>query len=147
MESRLNELDTFFDHYADVFNNALNGNNPDPEEVAQMFASHFIAANPFGVIPGQNDISFREAMEKGYAHYRSIGIEGMKIISKNITILDSYHALVRVLWKSHFTDHEGKTGSIDFENIYFIQTLGSVHKIFAYITGDEQAALKNAGLV
>jgi hypothetical protein len=38
-------------------------------------------------------------------------------------------------------------GDIEFENFYFTQTKENEHKIFAYITGDEQAALKESGLV
>lgn len=86
-------------------------------------------------------------MDKGYAFYRNIGITSMDIVSKTITPLDNFHTITKVRWKSNFIKKDGLKSSIEFENIYFTQTKDSQHKVFAYITGDEQAALKEAGLL
>ena len=141
------QMDDFFNHYRDVFNNAVRGDNPDIEQTAELFSACFIAANPSGVNCGQNNESFRDAMEKGYSFYKKIGITSMDIVSKQITVLNEFHTMVKVHWKSNFLKRDGLSGSIEFENIYFIQTRETQHKVFAYITGDEQAALKEAGLV
>lgn len=61
--------------------------------------------------------------------------------------MDNIHSMARILWRSNFIKRDGVKGSIEFENIYFIQTKDAQHKVFAYITGDEQAALKEAGLL
>ena len=71
----------------------------------------------------------------------------MEIISKQITLLDDFHAMVKVYWKSNFIKKDGSNGSIEFANIYFTQTRENQHKVFAYITGDEQAVLREFGLI
>ncbi len=40
----------------------------------------------------------------------------------------------------------GGEEQIDFDNIYFVQTIGGVPRIFGYITGDEQKLLRERGL-
>lgn len=147
MDNKEQQIDDFFNHYSDVFNTAIKGDTPDMERTAALFSTCFIAANPAGVNCGENNETFRDAMQKGYAFYKNIGITSMDIVSKKITLLDEFHAMVKVCWKSNFLKKDGLRGSIEFENIYFTQTKDNQHKVFAYITGDEQAALKEAGLV
>jgi hypothetical protein len=144
---RKQQLDEFFDHYRDVFNEALKADVPDIERTAELFSSCFLAANPSGVNCGENNDPFREALKKGYGFYKSIGMTSMDIVSKEITLLDDFHAMAKIHWKSNYLKRDGVKGSIEFDNIYFIQTRTDRHKVFAYITGDEQAALKAAGLV
>jgi len=141
------QADDFFDHYCDVFNKAMKEDMPDIERTAALFSACFIAADPSGVHCGQNDETFRDAMQKGYAFYKEIGITSMDIVSKKITILDDLHTMVKVFWRSNFLKKDGVRGIIEFENIYFTQAKDTQHRVFAYITGDEQAALKEAGLV
>lgn len=71
----------------------------------------------------------------------------MDIVSKEITLLDDFHAMAKIHWKANYLKRDGLKGSLEFENIYFIQTREERHQVFAYITGNEQAALKEAGLV
>ena len=147
MNKREQSLNAFFEIYRDVFNDALNENHTDIEPTAELFSSCFIAVDPSGVNCGHNDEVLRNAMIKGYAFYKSIGITNMEIISKKITLLDDFHSMVRIHWQSNYLKKDGLKGSIKFENLYFIQTKNDQHKVFAYITGDEQAALKNIGLI
>ena len=147
MENRERQIDTFFNFYCDIFNKAVKSEIPGIERTAELFSPCFIAANPSGVHCGQNDETFRDAMKNGYAFYRDIGITSMDIVSKDITLLDNLHAMTKVHWKSNFIKKDGLQVSIEFENIYLTQSKGSQHRVFAYITGDEQAALKDAGLI
>jgi hypothetical protein len=147
MDNMEQQMDNFFNRYSDVFNNALRRDIPDIEQTAELFSNCFVGANPLGVNCSQNNETFRDYMQKGYAFYKKIGITSMNIVSKKITVLDEFHTMVKVRWKSGFLNRDGQKGSIEFENIYFIQTSNNQHKVFAYITGDEQAALKEAGLV
>ena len=147
MGDREKQLENFFNHYCDVFNKAIKDDAPDIEQTAELFSTCFIGASPSGVDCGQNNETFREAMQKGYAFYKNIGITSMEIVSKKITLLDDFHAMVKISWKSSFRKTDGQKSSIEFENIYFTQTRDDRHKVFAYITGDEQAALKDAGLI
>ena len=146
MENREQQIDGFFDRYSDVFNKALKGGIPEIEQTAELFSTCFIAANPSGVNCGQNNETFLDTMQQGYSFYKNIGITSMDIVSKKITLLDELHAMARVLWKSNYIK-DGTQGSIEFENIYFIQTKEDQLKIFGWITGDEQAALKEYGLL
>jgi hypothetical protein len=147
MDERDQQIEVFFNHYCEEFNKAINEESPDIELTAELFSTCFIGASPSGVDCGQNNEIFRDAMREGYAFYKSIGITSMDIVSKNITLLDDFHAMVKVGWKSTFLKSDGLKSSITFENIYFTQTRGARPKVFAYITGDEQAALKEAGLI
>jgi hypothetical protein len=136
----------FFDRYRDDFNASLHLEDPDMGQFADKFADWFIGANPKGVNCGKNDETFREAMRQGYAFYRSIGITSMEIISREITLLDDFHTMVSIHWQSNYMKKDGAAGNIFFKNIYFMQAQQNQLRIFAYITGDEQAALKEAGL-
>lgn len=48
--------------------------------------------------------------------------------------------------KANFTKADNSKGSIEFDNIYFVQTKENQHKAFAWITGNEQSALKKVWL-
>lgn len=140
-------IENFFDRYAERFNGFLKNDVVDSEETAACFSECFVESSPLGVICGKNDEQFRAAIPQGYGFYKSIGISSMDIISKAITVLDEFHVMVRIHWNSAFITRESSRGSIEFDVIYFLQTKGEEFKIFAYITGDEQAALKENGLI
>lgn len=147
MSNRIQQLQAFFKLYADSFNNALNEDTPDIEWTVNSFSNSFIAANPLGVTCGQNNEEFNSAIFQGYALYKSIGVKAMDIISIETTELDDFHAMTKVRWKSSYVKKDNSKGNIEFDNYYFTQTKLKEHKIFAYITGDEQAALKEHGLI
>src|SRR5690606_13109442 len=117
------------------------------EESANLYSSCFIGANPSGVQCGSNDHQLKDSIMKGYEFYKKIGITSMEIVSTEITILDDIHSMTRVHWKSHYNKPDSSSGSIEFENIYFTQSIKDQHKVFAWITGDEQAVLKEHGLI
>lgn len=147
MDNRKQQIDNFFNQYSEIFNHAIKTAVPDMEQTAGLYAECFIGANPLGVQCGRNDREFRSVMLKGYAFYKEIGIISMEILSKEITILDEFHTMTKVRWKSNFIKKDNAKGEIQFENIYFTQTKENQHKVFAWITGDEQAALKEQGLI
>jgi hypothetical protein len=147
MDTVKQDLENFFDAYEARFNDALKGLPVDIEGTTAAFADNFIEASPKGIICGQNDDTFREAIPKGYDYYRSIGTRSMRIVWRNITPLDDYHALVKIHWQALYDRSDGDEEKIDFDVIYFVQTLGDTPKIFAYITGDEQRVLQEHGLI
>ena len=72
----------------------------------------------------------------------------MDIVLLETAILDGFHEMTKIRWKCSYTTKDNNLhGSIEFENFYFTQTKEREHRIFAYITGDEQAALKEKGLI
>ena len=148
MNKRIQQLNDFFNSYALRFNDALKNENPDIEGTENSFSGCFIAANPSGVVCGNNNEDFKTAMLEGYAFYKSIGITSMDIASLEITILNGFHEMTKIRWKcSYVKKKDSSKGSIEFENFYFTQSKENEHKIFAYITGDEQTALKENGLI
>ena len=147
MDKRVRQLEDFFEQYAENFNAAIKTETPDAEKTAVSFADCFIEASPAGINCGKNDSQFREMIPKGYAFYKKIGIVSMDIISKEITLLDDSHAMVKIYWRSGFIRKDKSKGEIDFSVIYFLQDKENECRIFAYITGDEQKALKENGLI
>ncbi len=147
MDTRIKEIENFFNRYESRFNRALKGEVPDIDGTASSFADSFIEASPKGVNCAGNDEQFRIAIPQGYAFYKNIGITSMDIISKEINILDNYHTMAKIHWQCNFFKKDNAKGHIEFDVIYFLQTIESECKIFAYITGDEQRALKENGLI
>lgn len=139
------QIEQFFGEYEKRFAEGLAG-NAVADETAKAFADFFVEASPDGIIGGKNDQEFRDRVPQGYDFYRSIGITKMEIRQLDITELNEQHYMVEVYWES-FYDKDGEPGSIEFSVIYFLQHLNGSLKVFAYITGDEQAVLKEKGLV
>jgi len=74
----------FFDRYASVFKQALDG-DVDMNEVAALYACEFIAASPGGVMAGKNDDQLKQAMAQGYARYRAMGTKEMRIRNVHVS--------------------------------------------------------------
>ncbi len=143
----------FFHAYEARFMRALQGDNKvegavdDIEGTINAFAEHFIEASPVGVVAGKNDDTFRKLIPRGNEFYRSIGTQLMTIRNIAIAELNEYHVMATVEWDSRYKRSDGKEIAISFEVIYLLQHIDGALKIFAYITGDEQQALREAELI
>ena len=137
----------FFDDYAKRFNEALKGSEPDVEKTIASFATFFLESNPNKIILTKNDETFKASIPQGFAYYRSIGLQNMKICSKAITILDDYHALVKIHWQSLYIKKEGNKAELGFDTHYMIRFIDDAVKIFCYVSGDEQQFMEQNGLV
>jgi hypothetical protein len=71
----------------------------------------------------------------------------MDILSMQITILDNLHAIVKIHWNISYVRKNRIKGDIAFDVFYLLQKTGDDVRIFGYITGDEQQALKEEGLI
>ena len=149
MNERLNErIRDFFAQYEARVNSALQATaKADAKATAQAFSDCFIAANPGGVACGKNDEQFQLQILQGFEYYRSIGTKSMKISGLKVTALDEFHVQAIIRWQSDYVRRDGKGERIDFDVIYLLQTIGERPKIFAYITGDEERALREKGLI
>ena len=149
-ETAMDELvviEQFFTEYEAGFNRALaEPGAVNAETTAAAFADCFIAASPHGVNCGRNDRALLDHVAKGYAFYREIGVKAMRIRVLAPTPLDRWHWGVRVGWASEY-EHDGRTGTIEFEVLYFLQVLDRRPRIFAWIAGDEEEAFREHGLV
>jgi hypothetical protein len=84
---------------------------------------------------------------RGFAHYRRMGTQLMDIRHLDVTVLDPVHAMAKVRWHSEYRRKDGGEVSIDFDVIYLLRVKDGPPKIFAYISGDEQQALREHGVI
>jgi hypothetical protein len=137
----------FFEEYCAAFNRSL-GERVDTDAIMSAFADCFVGASPQGVSCGHNGAHFREVLETGYKFYKDVGTERMNVRGVDVTEIAPDHHSVRVAWRADYKRRDGSPVSIDFDVTYFLQTQrGQGPKIFAYVTGDEMAALEQHGLL
>lgn len=145
-EERLRQVESFFASYAELFNRSLRGEKIDVDDVAGSFAPYFVQASPGGVQGGKNGILFRWLIPRGFAHYRKIGTKQMTITGIELEPLDPQHALAKVHWDSRYEKKDGGDERIEFEVTYLLHFHHGEPKIFGYIAGDEQRALREHGI-
>lgn len=143
MEASVRNL---FERYECLFNRALGG-NVDMDEIASLYSSEFIGAAPAGVKAGRNDDQFRQALAQGYVHYRAIGTKEMRIRNVRLSPIDDHHCLTHVAWTATYARGDQPDVAIDFDVHYFVQKLGAQPKVFGWVSGDEQAVLRQHGII
>jgi hypothetical protein len=136
----------FFDEYAKRFNAFLVAGKIDIEGTVNSFAPFFVESSPVGINGGKNDQTFQDNLIKGYGFYKSIGTKSMRVDSLSLQPLDEFHWLATVHWVSVY-EKDGSEIIIPFQVLYMLRSRDGDIKIFAYITGDEQAVLKAHGLL
>lgn len=143
MERAVREL---FERYESFFNRSLGG-DMDTAEIASLYASEFIGAAPSGVMAGKNDDQFKQVMAQSYAHYRAIGTKEMRIRNVRLSPIDEHHCVAHVAWTALYARKDQPDVVIDFEVHYFVQKLGEEPKVFGWVSGDEQALLREHGII
>jgi hypothetical protein len=143
MEASVRKL---FKRYERVFNAALHG-DVDMDDVAALYASDFIAASPAGVMTGKNDEQLKQVMAQGYARYRAIGTKEMRIQGLRISPMDEHHCVAHVAWRATYVRNDKPDVTIDFDVHYLVQQIGATPKVFGWVSGDEQAVLKEHGII
>ncbi|MFL5015017.1 MAG: nuclear transport factor 2 family protein [Rhizobium sp.] len=143
METAVRNL---FARYQRFFNRALNG-DVDLDANASFYASAFIAASPAGVMAGKNDDQLGRLMEQGYERYRATGTKEMRIRDLRLSPIDECHCVAHVAWTGIYARRDAPDISIDFDVHYLVQKLNGEPKIFGWVSGDEQALLKEYGIV
>jgi hypothetical protein len=141
-----NMVRPFFYAYANHMNNSLL-KEIESEAITGAFSDYFVGASPAGVLGGSNDERFRQVIEEGVRFYKRIGVRSMNVLSCDVAILDEYHAMATIGWQCVYEKPPANSGEILFTVRYLVQQLDKAVRIFAYITGDEQKALREKGLV
>lgn len=143
------KIEQFFHRYQQRFQRALDDpGDVDAEGVVAAFADYFVGSSPAGVRGGKNGLMFKFAIARGFARYRKIGTVSMKIAAIETTALDKLHALAKVTWDSRYRRRkDGADVRIVFANVYLLRLQREGPRIFAYVTGDEEALLKKHRLV
>lgn len=149
MPDRITEIEEFFKAYARRSDEALhNPPKEDIEGIVEAFAPYFVGANPKGVYGGPNGDAFRKMIPDGFRRYREAGGTAMRIARVKPTAIDDHNAMARVDWEFDYTRaKDGRKGTIVFQNIYFLNFAEGKPKVFAYITPDEEQAMKDHGLI
>jgi hypothetical protein len=136
----------FFERYESFFNRSIGG-DMDMDEVAALYASEFIAASPAGVMTGKNDDQLKQFMAQGYEHYRAIGTKEMRIRNVRLSPMDEHHCVAHVAWTATYARKDQSDVAIDFDVHYFVQKLDGEPKVFGWVSGDEQALLREHGII
>lgn len=149
MTDRKQEIESFFADYARRSNDALR--EPpieDIEGMAAAFAPYVVGAGPAGVFGSPNDDKLRDMLPRGFARYREIGGKAMRAVRVKVTELDDFNAFARVDWEFDYERRsDGRKGTIAFQNIYFLNFADGSPRVFAYVTPDEEQAMKDHGLL
>lgn len=143
MESAVKQL---FERYERLFNQALGG-DADMDAVASLYATDFIAASPAGVMSGKNDERLKTVMAQGYARYRAIGTKEMRIERVSTSPIDEHHCIAHVAWTASYARKAATGVTIDFDVHYLVQEIGGEAQVFGWVAGDEEALLKEHGII
>ncbi len=135
-----------FERYEAFFRRSLAG-EIDPVEAAALYAPEFIAASPAGVRAGRNDGEFRAALVQGYAQYRAIGTREMRIRHIRLSPMDAHHCVAHVAWTAIYRREGREDVEIEFDVHYLVQVLDGEAKVFGWVAGDEQAVLRQHGII
>src|SRR5262245_19593679 len=138
---------TLFAGYERGFNAALA--EPSAANLGRLrraFAPYVVGSNPLGVRGSKNGLLFRLMLGRGFARYRRIGMRQMRIEALTVTPIDNQHALSRVRWHSEY-ERPGTPVSIDFDVTYLIRSGKKGLQIFGFVSGDEEKALRDHGLL
>jgi hypothetical protein len=139
------DYEAFFESYVEAYNRSL-GDTVDTEGIRAHFADCFVGSGPLGSNCGANDESFVEALNQGYAFYKSIGTKRMSVRGLAVTEIEPSHALVRVDYRAEY-EKDGNPLMVDFDVSYLLQTVADKTTIFAFIAGDEMGLYREIGLV
>lgn len=143
METDVRKL---FERYEIIARASLHG-HVEMDDVAALYASEFIAATPAGVRTGKNDEQLKQVMAAGYAHYRAIGTKEMRIRGLRISPMDEHHCVAHVAWRATYVRENQSDVVVDFDVHYLVQQLGAEPKVFGWVSGDEQALLRQHGVI
>jgi hypothetical protein len=148
METLEKKARALFQDYSRRSNEALQDPaHADTDALADAFAGHFVGASPAGVMGAARDESFPATLRRGFEAYRAMGGTRFEIAHLAVEALDDFNAMVRADWEFDYVrPRDGAAGTIAFRNVYFVNFASGDAKIFAWVTPDEQQAMKDHGL-
>ena len=135
-----------FERYEALVQRSLAG-DVNEDEARALYASEFIAASPAGVMAGKNDRTFVHSMVQGYDHYREIGTQGMRLRGLRVSEIDDLHCVAHVSWTATYARDDLRETAIEFDVHYLVQILDGQAKVFGWVSGDEEALLKQHGII
>lgn len=135
-------IDDFFARYEE------GANSFDPELMASLYTSEFMAGDPGGVSCGRNDQTLRDAFIHRKTFFQQIGFKRARILHVAATPLDGHYTMAKVHWQMTFEKQPGHPLDFRFFITYFLHDPGSGPKAAFWIShDDEQHVMREAGLV
>ena len=135
-----------FERYERFFNKSLRGPLA-AADAPSLLASASLAAPPAWLMTGQHAVHSKQVMSKVYAPYRMLVTKEMRIRTPRLSPIDEHHCVAHVAWTATFARKRQPDVAIDFDVHYFVQRLDGTSKVFGWASGDEQALLKEHGIV
>ncbi|WMT89659.1 nuclear transport factor 2 family protein [Pelagibacterium sp. H642] len=145
MKRAKSDFDAFFQSYVRAYNRSL-GESVDVHGIRSHFSESFIAAGPGTVMTGDNDETFTETLQKGYAFYKSIGTRRMEVTSVEVTDIDEEHYLAKVGYQAQY-EKDGEAIAIPFCVSYLLEERDGRLKVFGFVAGDEMELYRQHGLI
>lgn len=143
----MESTEQFMRRYGALMDEGVRTGVANGEELAAMYAEYCVGSSPAGVFGAGLDDGFGQMVSEGVANYKRMGGTAFVVESVVVEPLNEAHDLARIGWRFDYSrPADGNTGTIRFENIYFVSRVGAEPKIFAWVTPDEQAALEEHGL-
>ena len=139
-------LRAFFERYQQLFQEGLTG-RADLVAVASSYAAAFVAASPAGVSVGRNDDQLADVMRQGFERYRRLGTKSMTLRHVRQSPIDAQHCVAHVAWTATYARPAAAETAIDFDVHYLVQQLDGPPRIFGWVSGDEEALLRQHGIV
>ncbi len=134
--------------YGELMDEGVRTGATNGEKLAAMYAEYCVGSSPAGVFGAKLDDGFGQMVRDGLSNYRRMGGTAFVVEAVAVEPVNDAHDLARVGWRFDYVrPSDGATGTIRFENIYFVTRVGPEPKIFAWVTPDEQAALREHGLI
>ena len=133
-----------FARYEHLFAESL----ADPARAGDMeplYTSDVLAASQQGVVAGKTR-DFLGALAQGFERYRAQGLRQMRVSSLRIVPIDEGHCLAHVGWNARYERDDLPSTTISFEVHYLVQLRQGEARVFAWIAGDEEAALREHGV-
>jgi hypothetical protein len=96
---------------------------------------------------GKNDEQLTQVMAQGYERYRAMGTKEVRLRDVRISPIDGHHCVAHVAWRATYARPGREDVAIDFDVHYFIQKLDEEPKVFGWVSGDEEALLRQRGVL
>jgi hypothetical protein len=143
----MESAEQFIRRYGHLMDEGVRSGAVRAEELAAMYAEYCVGSSPAGIFGAQVDAGFETTSSDGVANYKRMGGTAFVVESVAVEPIDELHDMARVGWRfDYIRPADRMSGTIRFENVYFLNRAGTAPQIFAWVTPDEQAALKAHGL-
>lgn len=147
MEEKETAARSLFGIYGRLNDEAMRRELLDDERktLAGLFAANVVGSSPQGVVAAES-ARLPYILKDAQAEYRKVGGKRFIVRDVRITEIDNIHVQCAVDWRFGYVNAAGRSGEVDFTNLYYLTFASGSPKIFAFITPDEGKAMREHGL-